>query len=94
MDPGQQSDRIAAIDLPEKIRRIGLSEVGLAERQDTRRRIDVANFGKTLGAEQFLGDVLGSQADPCYLRQAHGRRFEDTLRGSRTRRADEAGAAG
>jgi len=81
--PGQQSNRVAGVDLLEKIDCVGLREIGLAERQETGRRIDVADLGETLGPEQFLCDVLGSQADPRGFCQAHGRRFEGSLSGER-----------
>src|SRR5262249_27791900 len=94
MYPGQQSDRVAGVDLLEKIRSVRLSKIGFAEWQDARWCIDVADVGKTLGSEQFLRHVLGSQTDPRDLRQAHGRRFEGSLGGERWGPAKDTRGAG
>jgi len=71
-----------------------LREIDLAERQDTGRHIDVADIGKTLDSEQFLGDVLGSQTDPRDLCQSHGRRFGGFLCRLQWWRAEKASSTG
>jgi hypothetical protein len=57
-----------------------------------RRRIHIADIGETFGTQQLLGDVLGGLADPRVLDNANGGRFQRSLRGQRSRRANEPAA--
>jgi len=67
------------------------AEINLAARNPFRRvmarsQTHVTNIGKALGAEQFFGDVLRSNANAVNPGNAHGGCFEATLRGRRRRR--------
>jgi hypothetical protein len=90
----QDRDCLAAIDGRDKRRRVIHGEIDFAApdrpRPRTCRYFHVADIGKALGAQQLLGDPLGTNADARAFRKLHGSRFEDPFGGHRRRNADEA----
>jgi hypothetical protein len=57
------------------------------------RPLDIADIGKALGAQQFLGDLQGGNAQGR-LQQANRRGFERPRPGERSRHAEQAGRTG
>jgi len=79
---GEQHDRVAGINLPDEIWRIVQGEISLAERcRYPRRHVYIADVGETLGTQQLLGHVLGSNADGRNLAQSNRSCFEGPIRG-------------
>jgi len=97
VDAGQQDDRFAGIDCRDPVRGVSHAEIDLTPRDRpggiSRPGIDIADLGKTLRAEQRLGDMLRGVAEGMPVRNAKGRRFKGSLRGHRWRSAQEAGGA-
>ena len=88
---------LAGIDRRHALRGIERPKVDLAAR-DRRvvpeiRPLDIADIGKALGAQQFLGDLQGGNAQGR-LQQANRRGFERPRPGERSRHAEQAGRTG
>ena len=95
----QYGDRSAAIDGGDELRGKVQIEIYLAMRDslvDLRRRwrIDKADVGKPFGVQQLFGNKLGGVADRGGPHEAHGGRFERSLRGQHSLNGGEAGGAG
>jgi hypothetical protein len=99
VDASQERDRIAGGGCYDQRCHKVRGEIDDAARDclrsgGTLQQVDIANIGKTLGAEQLVGDVLRGDADAGGLGKADSRGFEGSLGGQRARRAQEARGAG
>ena len=97
VDAGEQDNRFAGIDCRDPIGRMRHAEIDLAlgDRPSgiSRPSIDIADLGKTLRAQQFLGQILRGVAQGMAVRQTDCRRFKRPLCGHSRRSAHEAGGA-
>jgi hypothetical protein len=94
MDAGQQRERYAVIDRLDEVRGVihlefKLSSGGQLHRLGG-RHVEIADVGKTLGAQQFLGGVFGDNTDRAGPPDADRSRLGRPLSGSRRRTAEEA----
>ncbi len=98
MDAGEHDDRYAGVDCLDVIEGGGHAEMHVAapdrRRNGIRRRVHIADVGKTLRAQQLFGDMLWGNTDRIDLREADGGGFEGPLRGLRWRNPDEAHGTG
>ena len=99
MHAAQSRERSAAIDRLDERRRERQREIRFAVSNLLREfegwpRIDIADIGKSLRAQQLLGNVLRRDADAGDLHNTARGRFQRSFRGQHARRADKAGGAG
>src|SRR4029077_5342596 len=98
VNAGKQDDRFSGINCGDPIGRMRHAEIDLTPRDrpgsGSRRGLDIADLGKTLRAQQLLGDMLRGVAKRMPVCNASGRRFKGALRSKCWRSAQSADSTG